>query len=74
MKGHTMTQPVNSFTPQPYSHSPQLFFPFSIDCHGNYMLLNQILCNGLLLQQLWYNDSSPYMCQVAHCKAVDQEG
>ena len=47
----TMTQPVDSSTPLPHSHSPRLFSPFSIDHHGNYLLLNQILLNGPPLQQ-----------------------
>ena len=70
---HNMTQPVDSSTPQPHSHSPQLFSPFSIDCHGNYTLLDQILCDGPLLQQPWYNDSLPYTCQVACNKAIDHK-
>ena len=69
----TMTQLVDSSTPLPHSHSPRLFSPFSIDHHGDHPLLNQILLNGLPLQQPWYDDSSPYMCQVARHKAVDQE-
>ena len=69
----TMTQPVESTTPLPHSHSPRLFSPFSIDCHGDYPLLNQILLDGPPLQQPWYDDSSPYTCQAAHRKAVDQE-
>ena len=68
-----MTQLVDSSTPPPHSHSPHLFSPFSIDRHGDYPLLNQILLDGLLLQQPWYDDSLPYTCQVAHCKAVNQE-
>ena len=42
----TMTQPVNSSTPLPHPHSPCLFSPFSIDHHGDYVLLDQILING----------------------------
>ena len=68
-----MTQPVDSTTPLPYSHSPRLFSPFSIDRHGDYPLLDQILLDGLTLQQPWYDDSSPYTCQAARCKAIDQE-
>jgi hypothetical protein len=68
-----MIQPVNSSTSLPRSHSPWLFSPFSIDCHGNYVLLDQILCNGLMLQQLWYDDSLPNMCQAACRKAFNQE-
>ena len=37
------------------------------------MLLDQILCDGPLLQQPWYNDSLPYTCQVACNKAIDQK-
>ena len=69
----TMTQPVDSTSPLPHPHSPHLFSPFSIDRHGNYPLLDQILLDGLTLQQLWYDDSSPYTCQVACHKTVDQE-
>ena len=68
-----MTQLVNSSTPLPHSHSPRLFSPFSINCHSDYTILNQILLDGLMLQQPWYDDSSPYTCQAARCKAVDQE-
>ena len=68
-----MTQPVNFYTPQPHSHSPWLFSPFSIDCHSDYLLLNQILYDGLLLQQPWYDDSLPYMCQAVCHEAVDQK-
>ena len=68
-----MTQPVNSSTPLPHSHSPRLFSPFSIDHHGNYVLLDQILLDGPTLQQPWYNDSLPYTCQAARHEAVDQE-
>ena len=69
----TMTQLVDSTTPLPQPHSPRLLSPFSIDCHGDYPLLNQILLNGLTLQQPWYDDSSPYTCQAARREAVDQE-
>ena len=68
-----MIQPVNSSTSLPRSHSPWLFSPFSIDCHGDYVLLDRILCNGLMLQQLWYDDSLPNMCQAACHKAFNQE-
>ena len=68
-----MTQPVDSYTPLPRSHSPRLFSPFSIDRHGDYPLLDQILLDGPPLQQPWYNDSSPYTCQAARCEALDQE-
>ena len=68
-----MTQPVNSSTPLPHSHSPRLFSPFSIDRHSDYVILDQILLNGPMLQQPWYNDSSPYTCQAACCEAVNQE-
>ena len=68
-----MTQLVDSSTPQPHSHSPHLFSPFSIDCHGDYPLLNQILLDGPPLQQPWYDNNSPYTCQAARCKAVNQE-
>ena len=69
----TMTQPVDSNTPLPRSHSPRLFSPFSIDRHGDNLLLDQILLDGPLLQQPWYDDSSPYTCQAARRKAVEQE-
>jgi hypothetical protein len=69
----TMTQPVNSFTPPPHSYSPRLFSPFSIDHHGDYPLLDQILLNGLPLQQPWYNNSLPYTCQAARHEAINQE-
>ena len=49
----TMTQPVDSTTPLPHPHSSHLFSPFSIDQHGDYPLLDQILLDGLMLQQLW---------------------
>ena len=68
-----MTQPVDSNPPLPRSHSPRLFSPFSIDRHGDYPLLDQILLDGPPLQQPWYDDSSPYMCQAARRKAIDQE-
>ena len=68
-----MTQPVNFSTPPPHSHSPRLLSPFSINCHSNYLLLNQILLDGLPLQQPWYDNSSPYMCQAACHEAVNQE-
>ena len=69
----TMTQPVDSYTPLPRPHSPRLFSPFSIDQHGDYPLLDQILLDGPPLQQPWYDDSSPYTCQAARRKAFDQE-
>jgi hypothetical protein len=69
----TMTQPVNSTTPLPHPHSPHLLSPFSIDCHGDYLLLDQILLDGPTLQQPWYDDSSPYTCQAAHHEVVAQE-
>ena len=69
----TMTQPVDSYTPLPCPHSPRLLSPFSIDHHGDYPLLDQILLDGPPLQQPWYNNSSPYTCQAAHRKALDQE-
>ena len=47
----TLTQPVDSTTPLPHPHSPCLFSPFSIDRHGDYPLLNQILLDGPTLQQ-----------------------
>ena len=62
----TMTHLVNS-------SSPRLYSPFSIDHHGDYPLLNQILLDGPPLQQLWYDDSLPYMCQAAHREAINQE-
>ena len=68
-----MTQPVDSSTPLPHSHSPRLFSPFSIDHHGDYPFLDQILLDGPTLQQPWYDNSSPYMCQAAHREAIDQE-
>ena len=68
-----MTQLVNSSTPLPHPHSPRLLSPFSIDHHGNHPLLDQILLDGLTLQQPWYDDSSPYTCQAACCKAVNQK-
>ena len=68
-----MTQPVDSYTPLPRSHSPRLFSPFSIDRHGDYPLLDQILLDGPPLQQPWYDDSSPYTCQAARREAFDQE-
>ena len=68
-----MTQPVDSTTPLSHPHSPRLLSPFSIDHHGDYPLLNQILLDGPMLQQPWYDDSSPYTCQVAHHEAVNQE-
>ena len=69
----TMTQLVNSTTPLPCPHSPCLLSPFSIDHHGDYPLLNQILLDGPPLQQPWYDDSSPYTCQAARHEAVNQE-
>ena len=69
----TMTQLVDSSTPLPHPHSPCLFSPFFINQHGDYPLLDQILLNGPLLQQPWYNDNLPYTCQAAHCEAIDQE-
>ena len=42
----TMTQLVDSNTPLPHPHSPRLLSPFSIDRHGNYPLLDQILLDG----------------------------
>jgi hypothetical protein len=69
----TMTQPVDSTTPLSHPHSPRLLSPFSINRHGDYPLLDQILLNGPTLQQPWYNDSSPYTCQAAHHEAFDQE-
>ena len=69
----TMTQPVNSTTPLPYPHSPRLLSSFSIDRNGDYPLLDQILLDGPMLQQPWYDNSSPYTCQAAHCEAVTQE-
>ena len=68
-----MTQPVDSNTPLPHSHSPRLFSPFSIDQHSDYPLLDQILLDGPPLQQPWYDDSSPYTCQAARREAFDQE-
>jgi hypothetical protein len=68
-----MTQPVDSNTPLPHPHSPRLFSPFSIDRHGDYPLLDQILLDGPPLQQPWYDDSSPYTCQAARREAFDQE-
>ena len=45
----------------------------SIDHHGDYPLLNQILLDGPPLQQPWYDDSSPYTCQAARREAFNQE-
>ena len=36
-------------------------------------LLDQILLDGPPLQQPWYDDSSPYTCQVAHREAARRE-
>jgi hypothetical protein len=67
-----MTQSDNS-TPLSPSHSPRSISPFSLDQYGDYLLLDQILLNGPTLNQPWFDDDSPYTCQVARREAIDQE-
>jgi hypothetical protein len=71
-KEHTMTQSKNS-TPPPRPHSPRTISTFSLNQYGDYPLLDQILLDGPMLEQPWFDDDSPYTCQAACRKAVAQE-